>query len=323
MNTAVDYAPTCTLAALQARAMLYRTIRQFFFERGVLEVETPILSSAGATDVHLSSIAATRKLNGQTQIHYLQTSPEFAMKRLLACGSGAIYQICKVFRDGEHGTRHNSEFSMLEWYRPHFSLDELMSEVVDLLKACLGGDLAIVRQSYKQAFIAHLGINPLQADVDTLKQKAATLGLGLDLGDERLAYMDLLFSHVVEPNLGKDCPLFLYDFPPELAALAKVHCDTDGEWVASRFELYIDGLELANAYDELADENQLRQRFLCDNNQRQRLGLPIMPIDERLLLALPKMPPCSGIALGLDRLLMVITQAKSLSAVVSFTASCA
>ncbi|WP_273778819.1 EF-P lysine aminoacylase EpmA [Acinetobacter sp. GSS19] len=319
----MDYQPTCDLTAMQARAKMYARIRQFFAERNVLEVETPILSQAGVTDVHLASVAAQRHVAGQLQTHYLQTSPEFAMKRLLASGSGPIYQICKVFRDDEHGRKHNSEFSMLEWYRPGFSLKELMFETTDLLSVCLQerfSELHPLVLSYKHAFQDRLNINPLQATLKQLKDTANRVGLNLDLGDDRLGYIDLLFSHFVEPSLGFDTPVFLTDFPPELASLAKVKQDQDGEWVAARFELYIEGLELANAYDELVDAEVLRQRFEQDNQRRADLGLSIMPVDEYLLAALPQMPATSGIALGLDRLLMVVTQQSRLDKVITFPA---
>lgn len=314
------HSPTCSLQAMKSRAKLYHTIRQFFAEREVLEVETPILSQAGVTDVHLASIKTQRHIAGVQQIHYLQTSPEFAMKRLLSAGSGAIYQICKVFRDDEHGRKHNSEFTMLEWYRPDFSLQDLMKETQTLLEQCLGKTIHIHQHSYKQVFLQKLGINPLKSTTQQLKYIAQQQGLDLDLGDDRLAYMDLLFSHCIELDLGKEQPIFLLDFPPELASLAKTRIDEDGECVAARFELYINGLELANAYDELIDANLLRQRFESDNLQRAKLGLEQMPIDEHLLRALQDMPSCAGIALGIDRLLMVITQAEHLAEVITFPA---
>lgn len=322
MNHQANFYPTCDLTTLQARAKLYQTIRQFFAERQVLEVETPILSQAATTDVHLASIPAQRHINGKQQTHYLQTSPEFAMKRLLASGSGAIYQICKVFRDDEHGRKHNSEFTMLEWYRPNFSLHDLMQETHELLVRCLNLYHDDVPQtlSYKQAFQKYLAINPLKANLNELKHIANEKGLEIDLGDDRLAYMDLLFSHYVEPNLGEDVPIFLTDFPPEMASLAKTKYDADGELVSARFELYINGLELANAYDELVDADILRQRFINDNQQRCAMGLMEMPIDVHLLEALAFMPACSGIALGIDRLLMVATGQNQLEKVVAFPA---
>lgn len=319
----IDFKPTCDIQALKARAKLYRQIRQFFIESDVLEVETPILSQAGVTDVHLASVQAQRHVHGKKQTHYLQTSPEFAMKRLLASGSGAIYQICKVFRDDEHGRKHNSEFTMLEWYRPQFSLKDLMLEVTDLLNVVLAERFGEVRPtvlSYKHAFIDRLDLNPLQATLQQLKDAAQRVGLNLDLGDDRLAYIDLLFSHMVEPSLGFDTPVFLTDFPPELASLAKTKLDEDGELVAARFELYIEGLELANAYDELIDAVVLRSRFQADNAEREKLGLYVMPIDEYLLAALPNMSECAGIALGVDRLLMVVMNQMKLERVITFPA---
>lgn len=319
----IDFKPTCDIQALKARAKLYRQIRQFFIERDVLEVETPILSQAGVTDVHLASVQAQRHVHGKKQTHYLQTSPEFAMKRLLASGSGAVYQICKVFRDDEHGRKHNSEFTMLEWYRPQFSLKDLMLEVTDLLNVVLAERFGEVRPtvlSYKHAFIDRLDLNPLQATLQQLKDVAHRVGLNLDLGDDCLAYIDLLFSHMVEPSLGFDTPVFLTDFPPELASLAKTKLDEDGELVAARFELYIEGLELANAYDELIDAEVLRSRFQADNTEREKLGLHVMPIDEYLLAALPNMSDCAGIALGIDRLLMVVMNQMKLEKVITFPA---
>ncbi|WP_288433772.1 EF-P lysine aminoacylase EpmA [uncultured Acinetobacter sp.] len=316
--------PTCSIEALKARAQLYRTIREFFAQRNVMEVETPIVSQAGVTDVHLASVQAQRHIVGRVQQQYLQTSPEFAMKRLLAAGSGPIYQICKVFRDDEHGRKHNSEFTMLEWYRPGLDLRELMHETAALLNVCLAHRFDEIRPlvlSYKHAFQDRLDINPLQATLAQLKQTAQRVGLTLDLGDDRLAYMDLLFSHFVEPSLGFDTPIFLTDFPPEMASLAKVRLDEDGEEVAARFEVYIEGLELANAYDELLDASVLRARFEADNQERDKLGLQVMPLDENLLAALAHMPECSGIALGIDRLLMVATQKLNIEQVIAFPAS--
>ena len=319
----LNFQPTCSIDALKSRAKMYQRIRDFFAQRQVLEVETPILSQAGVTDVHLASIPAQRHVLGKKQTHYLQTSPEFAMKRLLASGSGAIYQICKVFRDDEHGRKHNSEFTMLEWYRPDFSLKELMFETTELLNVCLQDRFDELRPlilSYKHAFEDRLDINPLQATAQQLKDCAYRVGLNIDLGDDRLAYMDLLFSHMVEPSLGFDTPVFLTDFPPEMASLAKIREDEDGERVAARFEVYIEGLELANAYDELSDADILRERFEADTLERVSQGLPEMPFDEYLLAALPHMPACSGIALGIDRLLMIASEQLKIEKVISFPA---
>ncbi|ENV50456.1 Translation elongation factor P Lys34:lysine transferase [Acinetobacter junii CIP 107470 = MTCC 11364] len=320
------YQPTCSIDALKARAAMYQKIRQFFAERGVLEVETPILSQAGVTDVHLASVQVQRHIYSKLNTQYLQTSPEFPMKRLLASGSGAIYQICKVFRDDEHGRKHNSEFTMLEWYRPALDLKGLMHETADLLELCLShrfGEIRPIILSYKHAFQDRLEINPLQASLKQLKDTANRVGLNLDLGDDRLAYMDLLFSHFVEPSLGFDKPVFLTDFPPEMASLAKVKQDEDGECVAARFEVYIEGLELANAYDELLDAEVLAARFEADNQERALQGLPVIPTDQYLLSALPHMPECSGIALGIDRLLMVVMNKMKIDQVIAFPAEIA
>ncbi|ESK57408.1 EF-P lysine aminoacylase EpmA [Acinetobacter tjernbergiae] len=320
------YQPTCSIDALKARAEMYHKIRQFFAERNVLEVETPVLSQAGVTDVHLASVQVQRHIYGKLNTQYLQTSPEFPMKRLLASGSGAIYQICKVFRDDEHGRKHNSEFTMLEWYRPNLDLKALMHETADLLETCLAHRFGEVRPyilSYKHAFQDRLDINPLQATLKQLKETANRVGLNLDLGDDRLGYMDLLFSHFVEPSLGFDAPVFLTDFPPEMASLAKVKTDEDGELVAARFEVYIEGLELANAYDELLDADVLAGRFDADNAERAQQGLSVIPTDQYLLAALPHMPECSGIALGIDRLLMVAMNKMKIDQVITFPAEIA
>ena len=321
MTSVADFKPSASIEALKARAALYQKIRQFFAARDVLEVETPILSQAAVTDVHLASISVNRYLNGQLQTGYLQTSPEFAMKRLVASGVGSIYQICKVFRDDEHGRKHNSEFSMLEWYRPQFNLLQLMQEVADLLSAVFGHAVEPKILTYKQAFLHRLDMNPLTADLKTLKDTARRLGLNIDLGEDRLAWLDLLFSHFVEPTLGAEYPVYLTDFPAEMASLAKVKLDEDGNRVAARFELYIDGLELANAYDELADAAEQARRFEADNAERQSRGLPVVPVDNNLLAALAQFPECAGIALGLDRLLMVLLDTRRIDKVIGFVAA--
>ena len=215
---------------------------------------------------------------------------------------------------------------MLEWYRPGMSLKELMFEVSDLLNVTLGhrfGEMRPMVLSYKHAFMDRLDLNPLQASLKELKDCCRRVGLSLDLGDDRLGYVDLLFSHFIEPSLGFDTAVFLTDFPPEMASLAKTRLDEDGELVAARFELYIEGLELANAYDELIDADVLRSRFEADNAERAQQGLHVMPIDEYLLAALPHMPECSGIALGIDRLLMIATQQLRLEKVITFPAEIA
>ncbi|WP_019673651.1 EF-P lysine aminoacylase EpmA [Psychrobacter lutiphocae] len=314
-----DYHPTMRLQMAQKRAQMLATIRQFFAERDVLEVQTPLLSQAGNTDVFVPSISANITLHDTPTIYYLHTSPEFAMKRMLAAWQVAIYQICPVFRDNEVGHRHNSEFTMLEWYRPGFSLNELALELAELLTVVSERVQVLTHYSYSQAFMDYVGVNPLSANCHVLSAIAEQNGLsGIDLGEDHQGWLDLLFSHLVEPNLGHDSPTLITDYPPATAALAKIETDSDGNKVAKRFELYINGIEIANAYDELADSQALRARFEQDNIERTQRGLPVMPIDERLLSACDELPACSGIALGIDRLMMVLAGAKSIDKVIGF-----
>lgn len=313
-----NYSPTTTLKTAQARAEMLTTIRQFFANRHVLEVQTPIMSQAGNTDIFLQSVSANVTINDKPKTYYLHTSPEFAMKRLLASWQKPIYQICPVFRDNEIGSRHNVEFTMLEWYRPDFSLDDLAKETNDLVSAVLGYPVIFDHYRYVDAFLDFVKIHPFDANCDTLRAIAKDSGLDIDLGDDHQGWLDLLFSHLVEPNLGQDLPTLIYDYPMATAALAKTVTDKDGNQVARRFELYINGLEIANAYDELADGQALRIRFDQDNLERKKRGLPVMPIDENLLKACDDLPSCSGIAVGLDRLLMVKMGTKNINEVMNF-----
>lgn len=317
------YHPSLTLAMARKRAKMYATIRQFFADRGVLEVQTPLLSQAGNTDIFLQSVSANVTYLDKPTTYYLHTSPEFAMKRLLASWRVPIYQICPVFRDNEVGGRHNIEFTMLEWYRPAFSLDELANELSDLLTAVFGKPQTLVQYRYVDAFIDHLGLHPLTSSVEQLAKVAKQKGLTIDMDNDHQSWLDLLFSHFVEPKLGHDNPTIIIDYPPATAALANMVIDREGNQVARRFELYINGIEIANAYDELADGQALRQRFEADNAERTKLGKPVMPIDEHLLSACDELLACSGIAVGVDRLLMVATGAKSIDEVIAFASGCA
>ncbi|WP_352336825.1 EF-P lysine aminoacylase EpmA [Psychrobacter sp. 16-MNA-CIBAN-0192] len=316
------YAPTMTLSMARKRAKMLDNIRQFFAARQVLEVQTPLLSQAGNTDTFLQSVSANVIYQDRLRSYYLHTSPEFAMKRILASWRVPIYQICPVFRDNEIGTRHNIEFTMLEWYQPHYSLTDLAAELGTLLTALYGTTVVLNHYRYVDAFMDFVGIHPLTASIDALQAVAEDKGLtGFDFTlaeDSRQSWLDLLFSHAVEPNLGHELPTLIIDYPPATAALAKTALDKDGHLVAKRFELYINGIEIANAYDELADGQALRQRFEQDNALRRQHNLPVMPIDEHLLAACDDLPPCSGIAVGIDRLLMVLTGAKNLQAVIPF-----
>lgn len=321
-----NYAPTITLAMAQQRAKFIGDIRQFFASRQVLEVQTPLLSQAGNTDTFLQSVAAHVTYQDRPRTYYLHTSPEFAMKRLLASWQVPIYQICPVFRDNEIGVRHNIEFTMLEWYQPNYSLDDMAGELNELLTALYGHPMVMSHYRYVDAFMDFVGIHPLTASLSALQAVAEDRGLiGFDFNDaddseanRRQNWLDLLFSHAVEPNLGHDLPTLIIEYPPATAALAKTALDKEGNKIAKRFELYINGIEIANAYDELADGPALRARFEQDNQLRHRHGLPKMPIDEHLVAASDDLIPCSGIAVGVDRLLMVIKGAKTLEEVIAF-----
>ena len=323
-----SYAPTMTLAMAQQRAQLMSVIRQFFATRQVLEVQTPLLSQAGNTDTFLQSVAAHVTYQDKARTYYLHTSPEFAMKRLLASWQVPMYQICPVFRDNEIGARHNIEFTMLEWYQPNYSLDDMAAELGELLELLYGHPIIMSHYRYVDAFMDFIGIHPLTASLAALQAVAEDKGLiGFDFNsvescdseqDRRQSWLDLLFSHAVEPNLGHDLPTLVIEYPPATAALAKTAVDKEGNIVAKRFELYIKGIEIANAYDELADGQALRERFEQDNALRGRHNLSQMPIDEQLIAASDDLIPCSGIAVGIDRLFMVITGASSLEEVIPF-----
>ena len=320
----LSYRPSMSLATAIDRAAMLAQLRAFFAERGVLEISTPILSHHGNSDVFIQSVAAHFLAAGKPKRGYLHTSPEFAMKRVLASYQHPIYQICQVFRDNEQGKRHNLEFTMLEWYRPSFDLHMLAKELETLIAVVLGhcthlSSLSFVRLRYSEVFIRHLGIHPLTASCETLRQTAQHHDINLDMGDDHQGWLDLLFSHLIEPALGFDAPTLITDYPPATASLAKIATDADGHQVAQRFELYIHGLEIANAYDEVLNGKELLERFHQDNLMRAKLGLPTMPIDTHLIHACDDLPPCSGIALGVDRLFMIRQDTCDISDVLSFT----
>ncbi len=318
-----DWRPGAGLDALRLRARLLAGIREFFAIREVLEVDTPALSPAAASDPALASFAV--RYQGPGPLHgqnlYLHTSPEFPMKRLLAAGSGSIYQLAKVFRDGEAGSRHNPEFTLLEWYRPGYDHHRLMDEARDLVIALLGQQ-PVRRLSYRDVFLTHLGLDPFRTEVPELAAVATVQGLvpppSMPTTDPD-PWLDLLLSHCIEPRLGPGL-VFVYDYPASQAALARLRWDDPhGPPVGERFELYLDGVELANGFHELADGAEQRRRFEADNAARQARGLPVMPLDGRLLAALDAgLPDCAGVALGVDRLVMQAAGADSLEAVLAF-----
>jgi len=318
-----DWRPTAPIENIRLRAELLAKTRQFFAARDVLEVETPLLSVATVSDPQLQSFSTCYNGSGlaaDTQL-YLQTSPEAAMKRLLAAGSGSIYQICKAFRDGEYGARHNPEFTMLEWYRVDYDHFALMDEVETLVQTLLGLDCEFERVTYQALFECYLGLDPHRASLDDLVRCASDAGISTGLNEAdigRDGWLDLLMSHLIEPHLGQTVPLFIYDYPASQAALAKVR---PGEVaLAERFELYIAGVELANGYHELCDGREFLRRFESDALQRKAERHLRSELNHRLRAALDSgLPASAGVALGFDRLLMLAAGCDSISGVVIFT----
>lgn len=316
-----DWRPSASIERLRARAQLLGRIRDFFDHLGVLEVETPVCSLHANTDPTIESLHSNYSGPGAPLgiPLYLHTSPEFAMKRLLAAGCGPIYQICKVFRDGELGRFHNPEFTMLEWYRPGYDHHQLMEEVEALVVGLFDHPFSIVRTSYQQLFQSTLGIDPHLCSEDELKRCAVTSGIP---GIEALAlngrdeWLDLLMTHCIEPAMGPGL-CFVYDYPTSQASLARIRPGNPA--VAERFELYLDGVELANGFHELTDGEDQRQRFQADIVQRRTTGLTEVPMDRHLLNALESgMPSCAGVALGVDRLLMRLVGAEHIDQVLAF-----
>ena len=317
-----DFRPTADWENLRLRAGLMRSLREFFDGRGFLEVETPVLSADTVVDRHLDPFCV--EVNSRR--FWLQTSPEFAMKRLLAAGGKAIYQITRAFRRDEFGSRHNPEFTMVEWYRVGDGLKEGIALLSDLAETILGRGPA--RQiSYQEAFEQHVGINPHTTDAGQLRAAVESHGIeppaGLDPAD-RDGWLDLLLVERVEPNLCNDSskagrPVILYDYPATQAALAQIREDAAGAPVAERFELYVDGIELANGYHELTDADELRRRNTEVNRQRATDGKAALPENSRLLAAMDAgLPQSTGVALGFDRLVMAAIGAKNIAEVMTF-----
>jgi lysyl-tRNA synthetase class 2 len=326
-----DWRPSAAPARLRARADMLTAIRRFFDARGVLEVETPLMSRSGATDPALVSLEVVAEphsaqgASGQGR-YFLHTSPEFPMKRLVAAGVGPIYQICKVFRAGERGRLHHPEFTLLEWYRPGWEAERLMDEVAELVRLLLQRpEMGVERVRYRNLFREILNVDPWTADRAGLRSAAVQVGLPdaerLEL--DRDGWLDLLLTQCIEPRLGQAVMTFLCDYPPSQAALARVRVRSEGTSetyeVADRFELYVEAIELANGFHELTDPVEQDARFTSDLRERQHRNLPPIPPDQRLLAALASgLPESSGVALGLDRLLMVATGASHIDQVLAF-----
>jgi lysyl-tRNA synthetase class 2 len=324
VHTHPDWRPTASLDALKLRAGLLARIRAWFERESVMEVETPALSAAAATAPQLASFTTRYHGPGSSRkaTLYLHTSPEFPMKRLLAAGSGSIYQLCKVFRDGEYGPRHNPEFTMLEWYRVRYDHLDLMNDVERLLTDVLDGIFrikAVYHWRYRDLFRDFVQIDPFDTTPEALRAvlEARTGVVPVGMEDAGLdSWLELVMTHVIEPRLGAGL-IFVRDFPVTQATLARLRPGNPP--VASRFEAYLNGMELANGYHELADAHEQRRRIDSDNRVREASGLPSMPVDETLQAALTSgLPDCAGVALGIDRLLMIITGAGRMADVMSF-----
>lgn len=325
----MTWRPDADTDTLRARARALRAAREFFDARDVLEVETPALASHGVTDPHIDGITARLDALPDRELH-LQSSPEYAMKRLLAAGSPDIYQVCRVYRDGELGRRHRPEFTMVEWYRRGFSLMDMIDETCRFIAELFAASANIAlptdanRFRYDQVFAAATGLDPLAADVEALRRRARELVPGLSeatcagLGDDRTAWLDLLMGYVVLPNLPAGSLAVIHHYPAGQAALARL--DPDDARFAERFEISYDGIELANGYHELADAAEQRCRFDADRRRRAALGRPDVGADERLLAALDHgLPDCCGVAVGFDRGLMCALGADSIDDVISFS----
>lgn len=313
-----DWRPSADIVTLKQRADILKSIRAFFAARDVLEVETPLMCHASVTDPFIESIPALYQAHPTlaAETLYLQTSPEYAMKRLLAAGSGAIYQICKAFRQGETGHLHNPEFSMLEWYRPGFDHHALMNEMDELLIEVLKTEPAD-KFSYAELFSQHLNIDAHHATLEELKACAAKNSINADADDDTDTWLMLLLTHLIEPKLGAERPCFIYDFPASQAALSKIQKTNPP--TAARFEVYYHGIELANGFYELQDANEQRARFEKNNADRKALGLQPIQIDKRFLAALESgIPDCAGVALGVDRLAMLACGEHNVRDVLSF-----
>jgi lysyl-tRNA synthetase class 2 len=320
----MTWQPTLTWQNSKKRAIILQQIRQFFAERNVIEVETPALSQGTVTDVYLDAFVckynflANSSAQQSTNL-YLQTSPEFHMKRLLAAGYGCIYSLAKAFRHEEIGHHHNPEFTLLEWYRIGFNQFDLMNEVSKLLKTILGCNEPLFI-SYQESFIANTGIDPLTATftdlVAVLIQHNKSADWLLKQNDKD-ALLQFIFTEIIESTIGINEPCFVYNFPVAQASLAKI--SPQDARVAERFECYYRGIELVNGFNELTDANEQQKRFQQDNAKRVAHGLPARAIDESFIAALNHgLPQCSGVALGVDRLVMLALRCQHINETLTF-----
>ncbi len=310
-----DWQTSRQVSALKARAQLNQRVRAFFAERGVLEVETPALSQGGNTDPYIDSFS----VETPTGSRYLHTSPEYPMKRLLVAGSGDIYQICKVWRQDEAGSRHNPEFTLLEYYRVGFSYQRLMQEVALLLHHLIPRlEKPAQFLTYHDCFLERLGINPHIASVEQLENCAFEQGLAVSGTFSQQEWLDLLFTHVIEAGFATDCLTFVYHYPAEQSALACVTTH-DGHQVAERFEIYLGAMELGNGYQELVDGEANAEKLSSDAQLRIATGLKPVPTDQYFIRAMRQgMPRASGVAIGLDRVLLCACGKKTLNQIISF-----
>lgn len=322
--SASDWRPTAAVDALRLRARLYTTLRAFFAERGVLEVETPVLSVAGNTDANIESFSLefSGRTDGAPRTRWLRTSPEFALKRLLAAGIGDCYELGRVFRNGEAGGRHNPEFTMLEWYRVGWDHHRLIGETVEVVLAALalvGQSATATTTTFRDLYRERLGLDPFTAT--DIELRAALGDVELDpAGLNRDDWLDLLMTHRLQPGFDRGSILVVHDYPASQCALAKVRAGQGDEpAVAERFELYFGALELANGYHELTDADELRARFLRDHARRAARGTVQPPLDEGLLAAMAfGLPACAGVALGVERLLMAMLSTGRIADVLAF-----
>jgi lysyl-tRNA synthetase class 2 len=308
------------LDALRLRARLNALIRDFFAERDVLEVETPVLSEAGNTEPNIDSFSTrfSGHVDAGAPVRWLRTSPEYPLKRLLAAGVGDCYELGRVFRNGEAGGRHNPEFSMLEWYRVGWDDRALAQETVELVRralALVGRQAQVQVLSYRALFVQALGIDPLSDSIETLRAPLHDIAIDPD-GLTRDDWLDLLMTHRLQPGFASDTLTVVHDWPASQCALARIRPDEPP--VAERFELYLGAYEVANGYHELNDAQEQRARFMRDNAVRAARGLPQLPVDERLLAVLSQLPDCAGVAVGVDRLLMAMRGTTQIADVLAF-----